>query len=224
MIKKLIAITLAAVMLAATGVILTGCGNDDKTKKLSETSSAAKAVDTVETTQAPETEDTKSDDGDGYMDESEAVAKIKEQAGSGAAIKEHYKGTDPDGKKAWVFVVVPITKDDTKTAVTYYVNDDFCYCIEDNEKSDDSDDSDDADDSDGSDDSAEGDSDRYISEAQALKKVREMAGSGAQIKNSKKGTTPDGKKAWVITVIPITKDDGPATVVYYINDSFCYSE
>ena len=68
-----------------------------------------------------------SDGSDGYIDEQTAIANVKQQAGSGATIVSSTKGYTPDGLKAWVIVVQPITNTDSTDTVTYYSGFQFCY-------------------------------------------------------------------------------------------------
>lgn len=222
--KRIIAVLLAALMVFSVCVLFSGCGCDDS-KKTSKSSQSSKQTskslsktesDTQAQEETSETIENDVDESDGYIDEATALAKVKEQAGSGATIDGYYKGYAPDGAKAWVITVIPVTTADGPDSVVYYVNEGFCYTQ--NSSGSDTDDSGDSSSSGDSD-----DSDGYISEAQALANVREQAGSGAQIKSSQKGYSPDGAKAWVITVIPITKADGSSTVTYYTNEGFCYT-
>lgn len=140
-------------------------------------------------------------DYDGYLTKDEAIAKVRERAGSGAEIVSAFKGYAPDGLEAWVITVEPVTTADGAQNVTYYVGYLFCY-------TDESSDSDDG----------------YISEDEALASVRQQAGAGAQITEWYKGYTPDGYEAWVVTVIPAAAEDDSETVTYYSGYAFCYSE
>ena len=67
------------------------------------------------------------------------------------------------------------------------------------------------------------DDDIGVDRATAVSNVRAQAGSGAEIEDIYQGYAPDGKNAWVVTVIPITKGNGPDVVTYYANDQFCYA-
>lgn len=63
-----------------------------------------------------------------------------------------------------------------------------------------------------------------ISRSEAVENVKERIGSGGQILNVEKGTSPDGLDSWVITVASVTTEDGPETLKYYSGYLFCYSE
>ncbi len=218
-ITKALSVILAVLILASLA-LLAGCG-DDKAK--TEATSATKAVSpttaTAAPTQAPtaalntspDEEDVQStdsdddDEDDGYIDEETAIANVKQLAGTGAQIISTEKGYSPDGIKAWIIVVAPVTTGDGPETVTYYSGNQFCYP----ENTSDSTQSDDSDDG-------------YIDEATAIANVRQLAGSGAQIISSEKGYSPDGIKAWVVVVAPVTTEDGPDTVTYYSGEQFCY--
>lgn len=217
--KKFTALFLTLIMVLSIAVMAASCGEKDK-KTSSKTKATTQAAETTEAdTTAAETQAQGNDD-DGYIDEQTAIAKVREQAGTGAGIDSYYKGETPDGKKAWVVTVIPVTTNDGPETVIYYVNADFCYTetTSDNDSDSDSNNSK----SSSSKSSSSDSSDSYIDRDTAIAKVREQAGSGATIKSAVKGTAPDGKKAWVVTVEPITNGEGPDTVTYYVNDGFCY--
>ena len=230
-IKKSLAIIFAALITSATAAMLTGCGGD---KKESNSAATTVAATTAAKTTAPneqnsdtnQTQDnqksqsaassgsSQSDDGsvmdsDGYIDKQTAIANVKQQAGSGANVISSTKGFAPDGTKAWVIVVQPVTNDDSADTVTYYSGYQFCYPEETSENND-------------SDSSA--DSDGYIDEQTAVANVKQQAGSGATIVSATKGYAPDGTKAWVIVVQPVTNTDSTDTVTYYSGYQFCYPE
>lgn len=219
-ITKALSVILAVLILASLA-LLAGCG-DDKAK--TEATTATKAVTpTVAATEAPtrvatqadttpqdnndgdDSTDAVDDDSDGYIDEETAIANVRQLAGSGAQIISTEKGYSPDGIKAWIIVVAPVTTGDGPETVTYYSGNQFCYP----ENTSDSTQSDDSDDG-------------YIDEATAIANVKQLAGSGAQIISSEKGYSPDGIKAWVVVVAPVTTEDGPETVTYYSGEQFCY--
>lgn len=230
-VKKAAAVLLTLIMVLSIAVTVTGCGEKDK-KKSSKTKATTQAVETTEAeieddeTQAQSVEDSQAEDdeNDGYIDEQTALAKVREQAGSGAGIDSYYKGTAPDGQKAWVVKVIPVTNGDGPDTVIYYVNDGFCYADTGSGSDSDSGSNSNSNSSKAntSKSNAGGSSGSYIDKDTAIATVKQQAGSGATIKGAKKGTAPDGKKAWVVTVVPITNGQGPDTVTYYVNDGFCY--
>ena len=218
-ITKALSVILAVLILASLA-LLAGCGDDKaKTEATSATKAVAPTTATAAPTQAPtaalntspDEEDVQStdadddDENDGYIDEATAIANVKQLAGTGAQIISTEKGYSPDGIKAWIIVVAPVTTGDGPETVTYYSGNQFCYP----ENTSDSTQSDDSDDG-------------YIDEATAIANVKQLAGSGAQIISSEKGYSPDGIKAWVIVVAPVTTEDGPETVTYYSGSEFCY--
>lgn len=227
-IKKSLAIIFATLITSATAAMLTGCGGENKESNSAATTVAATTV--AKTTgsngqssnanqaqgnqNSQSAESNGSDNGssqsdDGYIDQQTAIANVKQQAGSGATIISSTKGYAPDGLKAWVIVVQPVTNNDSTDTVTYYSGYQFCYP----ETASGNNDSDNSDDSDG-----------YIDEQTAISYVKQQAGSGAAIVSSTKGYTPDGLKAWVIVVQPVTNTDSADTVTYYSGYQFCYPE
>ena len=228
-IKKSLAIIFAALITSATAAMLTGCGGDNKESNSAATTVAATTVakttgsngqssnanQTQGNQNSQSAESNGSDNGsssqsdDGYIDQQTAIANVKQQAGSGATIISSTKGYAPDGLKAWVIVVQPVTNNDSTDTVTYYSGYQFCYP----ETASGNNDSDNSDDSDG-----------YIDEQTAISNVKQQAGSGAAIVSSTKGYTPDGLKAWVIVVQPVTNTDSADTVTYYSGYQFCYPE
>ena len=227
-IKKSLAIIFAALITSATAAMLTGCGEDSKESNSAATTVAATTVakTTASTGQSSNAnqaqgdqnsqsaESNGSDNGssqsdDGYIDQQTAIANVKQQAGSGATIISSTKGYAPDGVKAWVIVVQPVTNNDSTDTVTYYSGYQFCYPAEASGNND----SDSSDDSDG-----------YIDEQTAISNVKQQAGSGATIVSAAKGYSPDGVKAWVIVVQPVTNNDSTDTVTYYSGYQFCYPE
>lgn len=227
-IKKSLAIIFAALITSATAAMLTGCGGKNKESNSAATTVAATTVakttgsngQSSNANQAQDDQNSQSaesngsDNGssqsdDGYIDQQTAIANVKQQAGSGATIISSTKGYAPDGLKAWVIVVQPVTNNDSTDTVTYYSGYQFCYP----ETASGNNDSDNSDDSDG-----------YIDEQTAISNVKQQAGSGAAIGSSAKGYTPDGLKAWVIVVQPGTNTDSADTVTYYSGYQFCYPE
>ena len=227
-IKKSLAIIFAALITSATAAMLTGCGGENKESNSAATTVAATTV--AKTTgsngqssnanqaqgnqNSQSAESNGSDNGssqsdDGYIDQQTAIANVKQQAGSGATIISSTKGYAPDGLKAWVIVVQPVTNNDSTDTVTYYSGYQFCYP----ETASGNNDSDNSDDSDG-----------YIDEQTAISNVKQQAGSGATIVSAAKGYSPDGLKAWVIVVQPVTNTDSADTVTYYSGYQFCYPE
>ena len=227
-IKKSLAIIFAALITSATAAMLTGCGGENKESNSAATTVAATTV--AKTTgsngqssnanqaqgnqNSQSAESNGSDNGssqsdDGYIDQQTAIANVKQQAGSGATIISSTKGYAPDGLKAWIIVVQPVTNNDSTDTVTYYSGYQFCYP----ETASGNNDSDNSDDSDG-----------YIDEQTAISNVKQQAGSGATIVSAAKGYSPDGLKAWVIVVQPVTNTDSADTVTYYSGYQFCYPE
>ena len=210
-IKMSLAIIFAALLTTATASILTGCSGNKKESGSSSTSavettvpkttgsngqsSGANQTKEDQNSQSAESngsdntgsqsDDGKTTDSDGYIDEQTAVANVKQQAGSGAAIISSTKGFTPDGIKAWVIVVQPVTNTDSTDTVTYYSD---------------------------------------IDQQTAVANVKQQAGTGATIVSSTKGFTPDGIKAWVIVVQPVTNTDSADTLTYYSGYQFCYPE
>ena len=237
-IKKSLAIIFAALLTTATAAMLTGCGGDNKESSnaattVAATTAAQTTVSGGQSSDANQNQDnqnsqsaenngsenngSQSNDGkvvdsEGYIDEQTAIANVKQQAGSGATIISSTKGYDPDGLKAWVIVVQPVTNNDSTDTVTYYSGYQFCYAVTSSENN-------------GNNDSdSPVDSDGYIDEQTAIANVKQQAGSGATIISSEKGYSPDGLKAWVIVVQPVTNTDSTDTVTYYSGYQFCYSE
>lgn len=228
-IKKSLAIIFAALITSATAAMLTGCGGDNKESNSAATTVAATTVakttgsngqssnanQTQGNQNSQSAESNGSDNGsssqsdDGYIDQQTAIANVKQQAGSGATIISSTKGYAPDGLKAWIIVVQPVTNNDSTDTVTYYSGYQFCYP----ETASGNNDSDNSDDSDG-----------YIDEQTAISNVKQQAGSGATIVSAAKGYSPDGLKAWVIVVQPVTNTDSTDTVTYYSGYQFCYPE
>ena len=228
-IKKSLAIIFVALLTTATAAMLTGCGGDKKESNSAATTVAATTVaktsgsngQSSDANQAQKDQNSQSaesngsDNGgsqsdDGYIDKQTAIANVKQQAGSGATIISSTKGYTPDGIKAWVIVVQPVTNTDSSDTVTYYSGYQFCYPETASENNNDSD--------------SPVDADGYIDEQTAIANVKQQAGSGATIISSTKGYAPDGIKAWVIVVQPVTNTDSTDTVTYYSGYQFCYPE
>lgn len=217
--KKALTIVFAVLIISATGILLTGCGEE---KKNPEPTTATTAETAKETTAAVEQQtdsaaQTTDDNGaqssdnpategsDGYIDEATAITNVRELVGSGAQIISSEKGYTPEGWAAWIIVVAPVTTSDGPETVTYYSGYQFCYPAASEDTGSDSD-----------------TDDGYIDEATAIANVKWLEGSGAQIISSEKGHTPEGWAAWIIVVAPVTTSDGPETVTYYSGYQFCY--
>ena len=142
-----------------------------------------------------------------YLDKGEAIANVRQQAGSGAQIIDAYQGYTPEGYEAWVITVAPVSSSEDAENVTYYCNRFFCYAA----------------DSYNSEDDNQND-DEYLSREEAIANVKQQAGSGAKIIDAYKGYTPDGDEAWVITVTPVSASEDAENVTYYCNRFFCYSK
>ena len=132
--KKMIAIILAVLVIAMTGILLTGCGEGQKDTE----PTAATTAETVnETTAAAQTSDgngaqsgdnsSATEGSDGYIDEATAIANVRSLVGSGAQIISSEKGYTPEGWEAWIIVVAPVTTSDGPETVTYYSGYQFCY-------------------------------------------------------------------------------------------------
>ena len=140
--KKVLAIVLAILIISATGILLTGCGEE---KKNAEPTTATTAETVKETTTAVEQQTdsaAQTSDGnsaqsgdnssategsDGYIDEATAIANVRSLVGSGAQIISSEKGYTPEGWEAWIIVVAPVTTSDGPETVTYYSGYQFCY-------------------------------------------------------------------------------------------------
>ena len=218
--KKTLAIVLAVLIISATGILLTGCGEEKKNAEPTASTTAETAKETTaaaeqQTDSAAQTSDgngaqsgdnsSATEGSDGYIDEATAIANVRSLVGSGAQIISSEKGYTPEGWAAWIIVVAPVTKSDGPETVTYYSGYQFCYpaANEDTESDSDTDDG-------------------YIDEATAIANVKWLEGSGAQIISSEKGHTPEGWAAWIIVVAPVTTSDGSETVTYYSGYQFCY--
>lgn len=238
--KTAIAAVLAAAVISATAILFTGCGENNTSNTAAATVSTAAKPSTATTnlnnqqsTNSAKTQTAQSDqssqndnnsyavnnsdysntnataDNDGCIDRQSAIANVKKQAGSGAEIADCRKGYTPDGLAAWIVTVIPVTNGNGSDTVTYYSGYRLCYAAS-NEDSDNNP-------------TLTDDEDGYISKSEAITKVKRQAGSGAEIEDIYQGYAPDGKNAWVVTVIPITKGNGPDVVTYYANDQFCYA-
>ena len=218
---KMLAVILTVLVIAATGMILTGCGEEKKDNQPTAATTAETAAATTapsqqqadSATQAKDDSDAQQSgdsstkfDSDGYIDEETAIANVRALVGTGAQIVSSEKGYTSEGWKAWVIVVAPVTTADGPENVTYYSGYQFCYPAS----------------NEGADSSADTDNDGYIDEATAIANVRSLVGTGAQIISSEKGYTPDGWEAWIIVVAPVTTADGPENVTYYSGYQFCY--
>ena len=65
-----------------------------------------------------------------YLDKGEAIANVRQQAGSGAQIIDAYQGYTPEGYEAWVITVAPVSSSEDAENVTYYCNRFFCYAAD----------------------------------------------------------------------------------------------
>ena len=217
--KKSIAIILAVLAVMSIAAALTACGDD--TAKTEPTTAATEATAAQAATQAAtqaaaqtqvETKAADQSSADQPADaneevyagitKGEAIAEVRQRAGSGAQLISAYTGFDPNGDEAWVITVAPVTNSEEAVYVTYYVTDYFCVAADDYNTAADSD---------------------LISESEAIAEVRRQAGTGAQILSSYVGFTPDGEEAWVITVAPVTNSDEEVVVTYYVSNYFCYA-
>ena len=140
------------------------------------------------------------------IDEETAINNVKERIGYNAEIISCTQGYSPaEGFSCWIVVAKPANSSET---VTYYSGYQFCYtnntvspipAANTGE-----------------------DSNGFFTEAEAIRNVREQAGSGAKIVSSKKGTDPHGSTCWVIVVEPVTNGTTASTVTYYSGYQFCY--
>ncbi len=217
-IRTAIAAVLAVAVVSATAILFAGCGGNNQSSTAATTVPATTKATTATTKPGAQTsqnaqsqasqnaQDNSSSqaensngssaavDEDGYIDHQTAIANVRQQAGTGAQIVDSYKGYFTTGEGA-----------DT---VIYYSGYQFCYPEQ----------------SSGSESSSNEkvDEDGYIKQETAVAQVKQQAGSGAEVLDCYQGYAPDGSKAWVITVVPVTTGDGPDTVVYYTNYQFCY--
>ena len=140
--KKMIAIILAVLVIAMTGILLTGCGEGQKdteptaattAETVNETTAAAEeqtdsAAQTSDGNGAQSGDNSSATEGsDGYIDEATAIANVRSLVGSGAQIISSEKGYTPEGWEAWIIVVAPVTTSDGPETVTYYSGYQFCY-------------------------------------------------------------------------------------------------
>ena len=233
-IRTAIAAVLAVAVVSATAILFAGCGGNNQSSTAATTVPATTKATTATTKPGAQTsrnaqsqasqnaQDSNSSqaenssgnassaalDEDGYIDHQTAIANVRQQAGTGAQIVDSYKGYSPDGALAWVVTVKPITTGEGADTVIYYSGYQFCYPEQ----------------SSGSESSSNEkvDEDGYIKQETAVAQVKQQAGTGAEVLDCYQGFAPDGSKAWVITVVPVTKEDGADTVVYYTNYQFCY--
>ena len=231
-IRTAIAAVLAVAVVSATAILFAGCGGNNQSSTAATTVPATTKATTATTKPGAQTsqnaqsqasqnaQDNSSSQAensngssaaveeDGYIDHQTAIANVRQQAGTGAQIVDSYKGYSPDGAHAWVVTVKPITTGEGADTVIYYSGYQFCYPEQ----------------SSGSESSSNEkvDEDGYIKQETAVAQVKQQAGSGAEVLDCYQGYAPDGSKAWVITVVPVTTGDGPDTVVYYTNYQFCY--
>lgn len=137
-----ILITLAAV---SSAMFLTGCGEDkgDTKSTTPATTAATKATQaataatqaqengqtqTQAITNAPaQNNDSQASSNNIGISEADAIANVKQQAGSGAQIISSYPGTSPDGLPAWVITVAPVSNSADTPNVVYYSGYQFCY-------------------------------------------------------------------------------------------------
>ena len=202
--------------------MLTGCGEDNSktdatqaTANTEATTAATEAATQTATKQADQAQSAETQaqpvsdgsyefDEDGYIDQQTAIANVRQLVGTGAQVLDYYKGYSPDGIKAWVVTVAPVSTSDSAANLIYYSGYQFCYTVTTEV-----------------DDDAEGvNSDGYIEESVAIANVKQQAGSGAQILSCEKGYTPDGFEAWIITVAPVSASDTAETVTYYSGYQF----
>ena len=222
--SRIIALILAAVIAVSAIAMLTGCQKDDTTATTAPTTAPTAAATTAATAAAATAaaqedaqnsadndsqqndaqEKTTYIDEDGYIDQQVAIANVRQQAGSGAEIISCEKGTSPEGFKAWVIVVSPITATAEAKTVTYYSGYQFCYA-ENAENA-----------------AADEENDVSIDEQTAIANVRQQAGSGAQVISCEKGTSPDGAACWVVVVAPVTASEEAVYDTYYSGYLFCY--
>ena len=138
-----ILITLAAV---SSAMFLTGCGEDkgDTKSTTPATTAATKATQAATAAQAQannqtqsqaqaitnapaQSNDSQAGSNDIGISEADAIANVKQQAGSGAQIISSYPGTTPDGLPAWVITVAPVSNSADTPNVVYYSGYQFCY-------------------------------------------------------------------------------------------------
>ena len=242
--KMIITAILAVSVVAATGVIMTGCGGqNDKSSAATTTTATAGTTQATSTqtagnsslaqggnSQAQNGGDQAQNEnnaaqssageqsGDGSSNEvggitrEDAIANVKAQAGSGAQILSAEVGESPEGLTCWVVTVSPVTNSEEAKTVTYYSGYQFCYA-----------------DSYGDaqpDDSDNGDSNGVggISQQEAVANVRQQAGSGAQILSVEVGESPEGLPCYIVVVAPVSNSEETETVTYYSGYMFCYAQ
>ena len=207
-IKKSLAIIFAALITSATAAMLTGCGGENKESNSAATTVAAT---TVAKTTGSNGQSSNANQAQGNQNSQSAESNGSDNGSSQSddGYIDQQTAIANVSLKAWVIVVQPVTNNDSTDTVTYYSGYQFCYP----ETASGNNDSDNSDDSDG-----------YIDEQTAISNVKQQAGSGAAIVSSTKGYTPDGLKAWVIVVQPVTNTDSADTVTYYSGYQFCYPE
>ena len=140
--KMILAVILAVLVITATGIVMTGCGEEKKDAEPTAATTAETAKETTaaagqQTDSAAQTTDDNgaqsADNGgsaadpDGYIDEATAIANVRSLVGSGAQIVSSEKGYTPEGWEAWIIVVAPVTNSDGPETVTYYSGYQFCY-------------------------------------------------------------------------------------------------
>ena len=143
--KTSIAVILITLAAESTAKILTGCGEDKRdtksttpattaaTKATQAATAAAQAQENGQTqtqaiTNAPaQNNDSQASSNNIGISEADAIANVKQQAGSGAQIISSYPGTSPDGLPAWVITVAPVSNSADTPNVVYYSGYQFCY-------------------------------------------------------------------------------------------------
>ena len=214
--SRIIALTLAVVIAVSALAMLSGCGKGDTAATTAPTAAPTAAATTAATdaeknsvqnnneqdnsTQAQQ-EATSGDPNSIGVTREEAIANVKQQAGSGAQIVSCTEGTSPEGFPCYVIVVSPITASEEAKNVTYYSGYQFCYAEGAG-----------ADSGDGV----------GIDEQTAIANVKQQAGSGAQIISCTEGTSPEGFSCYVIVVAPITASEEVVYDTYYSGYQFCY--
>ena len=214
--SRIIALTLADVIAVSALAMLSGCGKGDTAATTAPTAAPTAAATTAATdaeknsvqnnneqdnsTQAQQ-EATSGDPNSIGVTREEAIANVKQQAGSGAQIVSCTEGTSPEGFPCYVIVVSPITASEEAKNVTYYSGYQFCYAEGAG-----------ADSGDGV----------GIDEQTAIANVKQQAGSGAQIISCTEGTSPEGFSCYVIVVAPITASEEVVYDTYYSGYQFCY--
>ncbi len=196
--------------------------SEDKTeeKKAEYTAKEKETTEADEKTEEEKTSDEASEENGGEsasedvyagISIGEAISNVKKQTGSGAEILNYYKGYNPTiaDSPAWVIEVSLISASEEAVTDTYYVDQFQCFSQSSIDSEDDGDITD--------------DEYAHISYSEAVTTVKRQAGSGAEILDVVKGEDPEGVECWLVTVMPVSRDDDVESVTYAVNSNQCYA-